>query len=130
MKAQVIPSGNRFRVRSQYAPALIERFRAIPGREYHADEREWSFPMAPDVVMMVADACGIFRESLPKELQDVLAPVRQAAPEVDLGLLAAHEWALPPYEHQRRNVADAVNRNHDAPLNLRAPFQKVFSILS
>ena len=98
----------RLHVRTPYAPALVERFRAIPGRAWVPKSKEWTFPVAPDVVGMLVDVLGILPWSLPKEVREAVEGSmngsRPVATPVDMASIADHVFITTPYEHQRTNL--------------------------
>ncbi len=98
----------RLHVRTPYAPALVERFRAIPGRAWVPETKEWTFPVAPDVVSMLVDVLGILPWSLPKEVREAVErsmPVAAKQRPVDTAILNGHVFKTEPFDHQRRNLA-------------------------
>jgi SNF2 family DNA or RNA helicase len=106
MKVEITVHGNRFRVRTPYSVILVDRFNMVPGKQWHPEEKVWSFPAVRDCILMVADVCGLLPEMLPAELkalcQGVYGP---PVPEPDLGLVDGHVFKTAPYEHQKKNLA-------------------------
>ncbi len=110
MNATLTVRDGRLRVRTPYAPALVERFRAIPGRSFDGETKEWTFPIAPDVVSMVTDVLGVLPWSLPPEVRDAVngSLPRVEAKPVDMSLIEGHVFRTVPFEHQRVNLARLV----------------------
>src|SRR5262245_44952164 len=110
MKATLTPEadGRHFRCRCPYSPALVERFRTFPGREWDRDAREWRFPLVKDVLHMVCDAVGVLPWTLGEELRRVAGvdgyqAVQRVA--LDLSVLHGITFLTEPYAHQRKNLA-------------------------
>lgn len=117
MRCEITLVGENVRVRSPYAPALVQRFRAIPGARPRYDKGTgkfdaWFFPAVKDVLLMVCDACGVLPEMLPADLRERVGDFslpEQPAP--DLGLLDGHTFLTAPYEHQRVNLARLIGED-------------------
>jgi SNF2 family DNA or RNA helicase len=111
MKAELRIKDNRLFVRTPYSPALVDRFRLVPGREFHGDTKEWSFPAVKDVLLMLCDCLGVLPWMLDQDIRN-LAEVdgRQAFNRValDESVVNGHVFLTEPYAHQRTNLARLV----------------------
>lgn len=111
MKAEITLVGTTVKVKTDYAPAVVDRFRLIPGRKWCADEKAWTFPAVKDTLLMVCDAVGQLPWMLPQELRtlangdDPLAIERVA---LDESIIKDHVFRIKPFAHQRKNVARLV----------------------
>lgn len=112
MKAQFTVCGPYFRVKSDYSPSITERFRVIPGRQWHHDTKENSFPLVRDVLLMVCDALGVLPWMLddPRLREVAGRSSYQAFQKValDRSVIDGHHFHTKPYDHQRDNLARLV----------------------
>jgi SNF2 family DNA or RNA helicase len=114
MKSEITLKGDRLCVRTPYAPALVDRFRTIPGRLFDGTEKVWTFPAVKDVLLMVCDAVGQLPWMLSQELRDLGGKDNGFALEkvaVDLSVIDGHPFITEPYAHQRVNLARLVQNN-------------------
>ncbi len=122
MKIGLTYRNQRLFVSSPYSATLIGRFQAIPGREFHRDTKEWSFPVVRDVVLMVADAVGVLPMFLPPEVKAIIGPSgEEATNKICLPDLSGADGSfkdvrfgasLPtPYRHQRWTMAYLLANN-------------------
>lgn len=112
MKTELSLRGKRVHVKTHYAPVLVERFRAIPGRLWHAEDKTWSFPLVRDVLCMVCDVLGLLPLFLPAELRAVMGPSPQSMlRRIESDGVSVDNWHFrtQPYAHQRRNLETLLN---------------------
>jgi SNF2 family DNA or RNA helicase len=105
MKTELTLQNGRVYVRTPYASAVVDRFRLIPGRQFHGDTKAWSFPAVRDVLLMVCDAVGVLALFLPDDLKAIVKPEALAKVELDLSVLNGLEYVTRPYAHQKHNLA-------------------------
>lgn len=111
MKSDLTICGGKIRVKTPYAPALIDRFRAIPGRAFDGVSKIWEFPAVRDVLLMVCDAVGVLPWMCSDEVRKLAGENGAQAVEkvaLDMSVIDGHHFHTPPYEHQRRNLARLV----------------------
>jgi superfamily II DNA or RNA helicase len=111
MNAEITTHGDRFRVKAPYSALLVDRFRTVPGRKFHGEDKAWSFPLVKDVVLMVSDVLGLLPWMLPDPLREVAGKdAWQAVNRIalDLTLADAYHFKTQPYDHQRRNFCRAM----------------------
>jgi len=112
VKSEITLERDRLVVKTPYSRTLVDRFRKIPSAEYRKADRAWLFYLAPDVVSMVCDAVGVLPAFLPDEvrararLADGFMAVERLG--VDEKVIEGHAWLVPPYRHQRTNLARLV----------------------
>ncbi len=98
---------DRFKVHTPYSPVFVDRFRLVPGRQFHEEDKAWSFPLVGDVILMIADVLAMLPWQLPPELRQAAegnnCHRKQEAP--DLLLVAGHPFVTEPYRHQKANLA-------------------------
>lgn len=114
MKAEITRKGERFHVRTPYSPLLVDRFRVIPGREFHGDDKSWSFPLVRDVLLMVCDACGVLPWMLEDDLRDLAGSNGVQAIEriaLDMRVIEGHHFITKPYQHQKVNLARLIQND-------------------
>ncbi len=112
MKFDLSLRDGRVYVRSLYAPALVERYRSIPGHDQHRQDKCWSFPATRDVCLTLCDIAGILPEMLPADIAAIVGPQQNATVKlVDLILIADHAFTTTPYEHQRVGLAQLVQES-------------------
>lgn len=111
MKVNITVRDFRFYVQFAYNALLVERFRIVPGRKYHPEDKTWSFPMVRDVLLMVCDVCGILPWMLCQELRDLAGPSPEeniARIALDMSVIDGHNFNTKPFDHQRINLARLV----------------------
>jgi SNF2 family DNA or RNA helicase len=110
MKTEItyLEQQRRVRVRSPYTPILVQRFRTIPGRQFVADDKAWTFPAVRDVVLMICDVVGILPTMLPEPLRSMMDDPFSAPAPPDIKLIDGMRFITSPYDHQRVGLARAI----------------------
>jgi SNF2 family DNA or RNA helicase len=85
---------------------MAGRFKNIPGRKFHGDAKEWSFPLVRDVLHMVCDCIGVLPHALPPEAAKECGPGPECVNKVALDETLLNNWKFltEPYKHQRKNL--------------------------
>lgn len=104
MKTEIRLDNNRIFVKTPYAACIVDRFRLVPGRQFHKDEKEWSFPAVRDVILMVCDIVGLLPLFLPDDLRKIVQPAPMKKLELDLSILNGLDFVTRPYRHQKENL--------------------------
>lgn len=107
MKYELTLRGSRVHLRTPYAPAIVDRLRLVPSRQFHSDDKSWSVPAAPDTLAMLCDIVGILPMMLPAEIKKHIPDVQRQVERValDMSVLDGHVFKTPPMAHQRVNLA-------------------------
>lgn len=114
MKSSLTIRNGRLHVQTGYSPALVERFRAIPDRKFHPEDKSWSFSIHKDVILMVLDTCGMLPWMLPDDVRKVVESSGLDMPKpnpVDLSVLNDHVFSQPPFDHQKLGLARLLTEN-------------------
>ncbi len=111
MKVEFQLKGDRIWVRSPYSPILVGRFGIMPGRKFEGKQNgnAWSFPACKDVILMLADVCGVIVDMLPEPIRALMGPPKEVKREVlDMSLLDDHVFKTEQFEHQKQNLVRLI----------------------